>query len=77
MAGREMKEKLGSTRAGRPAASGPPGQAAVSRAHWWVGLVCAWVGMTPSYCGGTARSPPGASLRAPGPRGGERSPLWP
>lgn len=48
----KWKEKLGSTRAGGQAASGPPGQAAVTRAHWCVGLVCAWVGLTPGYSSG-------------------------
>lgn len=61
-----MKEKLGSTRAGRLAASGPPGQAAADRAHWWVGLVCARVGRTPGYCWGAGEVSPRGQPESPG-----------
>lgn len=69
----KWKEKLGSTRAGGQAASGPPGQAAVTQAHWCVGLVYAWVGLTPSYCWGAAGSPPRGKSGSP--RGPQREAL--
>lgn len=59
----KWKEKLGSTRAGGQAASGPPGQAAVTRAHWCAGLVCAWVGLTPGYSWGAAGVSPQGQVR--------------
>lgn len=52
-------------RAGGQAASGPPGQAAVTRTRCRVGLVCAWVGLTPGYSWewGVGRgSPPGGQV---------------
>lgn len=62
----KWKEKLGSTRAGGQAASWPPGQAAVTRAHWSAGPVCAWVELTPGYSWGAAGSPLGAKSGSSG-----------
>lgn len=72
----KWKEKLGSTRAGGQAASGPPGQAAVTRAHRCTELVCARLGLTSGCSWGAVGSPPGVSLVVPGALRRKRSPPW-